>query len=378
MWALLAFALARTDTSEAAFASPAAQELVRHLQAAYADVPAELRDYRAEVRTVAELVLAADTGVAREIVLTRDRFVSEVRWSAEGYLHQRVLAQTVRTLAPVPYTLGSLLEQPWIIPHLYGRTLAILAGEGRAGAVNPLGIDGPRYYRYELGDTLVLRSPEATVRLVPLRVRPRRGIDARGTTLLVGTFEVDVDRRVVVRARFGTSEPGGGFLGRVYAFVELENALRGGRYWLPYRQRREVQVSAAALGGTIAARLVSTVERLQLNTGWRPTGRRVLLVRADSAATSAGRDETTDLWTVDDFQDLRLAAAGGAGGRTNARAVWQLRAQRGDHLIRYNRVEGLFLGVGARLLLGPPLNRRTELYATGGWAFAEEIGRAHV
>lgn len=378
MWMPLALAVILADTAEPAFADPAAEAVVRQLQAAYADVPAELRDYRAEVRTVAELVLAADTGVAREVVLTRDRFLSEVRWSAEGYLHQRVLAQAVRTLAPVPYTLGSLLESPWIVPHLYGRTLAILAGEGRAGAINPLGADGPRYYRYELGDTLVLRTPEATVRLVPLRVRPRRGVGAGDVTLLVGTFEVDVDRRVVVRARFGASEPGGGLLGRVYTFVELENALRGGRYWLPYRQRREVQVGAAVLGGTLAARLVSTVERLQLNTGWRPTGRRVLLVRVDSAAADPGGEEPAAAWTVDDFQDLRLATAGGAAGGAGGRAAVQLRPERGDHLLRYNRVEGLFLGAGARLLIGPPLERRTELYATAGWAFAEGTARGEL
>ena len=57
-------------------------------------------------------------------------------------------------------------------------------------------------------------------------------------------------------------------------FLELENGLWEGRYWLPYQQRRDVTFESRILGGSLTARVVSRWLSYDFNTGWEPTGRR--------------------------------------------------------------------------------------------------------
>ncbi len=64
-------------------------------------------------------------------------------------------------------------------------------------------------------------------------------------------------------------------------------------------------------------------------------------------------------------------------GRTEGvRAV--LRYERADHLVRYNRVEGAFLGAAVRVEPNDPDRRDWHLYAHAGWAFAETVARGEL
>ena len=58
-------------------------------------------------------------------------------------------------LAPTPYTLGSLLEAPWIIPHLYGNTINVFSLSPTPGgrtqlaqAIHPFSLRGIDFYHY--------------------------------------------------------------------------------------------------------------------------------------------------------------------------------------------------------------------------------------
>jgi hypothetical protein len=317
-----------------------------------------------------------------------------VRWQRFGHLQQTVQGHRVRLLAPAPYTLGTILEEPWVIPHLYGGTIRVLSSViGGAGddqlvqALHPFGRAGPEHYFYEGDDPLTIFVEGERIVLVPITVRPRQPTDDRRMRLAVGTFWVDTTRAAVARARFGFTEPARGLI-RIAeggTFMELENGLWQGQFWLPFRQRRDILFASRILGGAVAGRVVNVFQDIELNTGWDPAGRpREVLVRAELPdqrglfgpwQRTVGED--AGAYTVDDFEDLRLAAAGAQRGEPPPVRVepWY---QRGEHLFRYNRVEGLYLGAAGRAVPGDPLRRDWELYGTLGWAFAEGTPRGEL
>jgi hypothetical protein len=365
------------------FDSPETESLVVRAIGALGEVPQELRDYRAVVQTTMQIVIAADTIGVADLPATVDELVSEVRWERGGYLHQRVIGHRMRILAPVPYTLATIMENAWVIPHLYGAR--IYAPLGGPPAINPFSASGPRYYRYQAEDTVRIRLPDELLTLVPITVRPRVAPGAADGQLLVGTFYIDTGRAAVARARIGFAGRERLLprtLGQIHTFIELENALWEGRYWLPFRQRRDIHMESRLLGGGVAGRIVNRFTDLQLNTGWVGSGELVQLqwdlqneqVAFAGWAAPVG-DEESEL-ALEDFADLRLAAE--ADARPHDRVRGQVHFDRGSHLIRYNRVEGTFVGIGGRIVPPNPRRNRWELYGTGGWAFAERTARGEL
>lgn len=366
------------------FDTPQTESLVVRAIEASGDIPAELLDYRSEVHTTMQISIAADTAGVSDLPATVDELVSDVRWHRSGFLHQDVIGHRMRVLVPLPYTLASIFENVWVIPHLYGsRIYAPLAGPP---AVNPFSANGPRYYRYQADDTIRIGFQGEELLLVPINVRPRgRVADDSGAQLLVGTFYIDVRRAAVARARVGFAGrdrilPRS--LGQVESFFELENGLWEGRYWLPFRQRRDIFMESQLLGGAVTARVVNRFETMELNTGWQPTGEMVRLEWGliDAGTAFAGwrapvGDEESAL-SAEDFADLRLATSAERGGAPATRL--QLHYDRASHLLRYNRVEGPFLGLGARLVPPDPNRNRWQLYGTAGYAGAERTVRGEL
>jgi hypothetical protein len=365
------------------FDSPETEALVVRAIQASGEVPAELLDYRAQVHSTMHISIGADTLGVADLPASVDELVSEVRWARTGHLHQDVVGHRMRVLVPLPYSLATIFENVWVIPHLYGaRIYAPLAGPP---AINPFSASGPRYYRYVAEDTVRIRLPDEVLTLVPITVRPRVSPGEADVQLLVGTFYVDAARGAVARARLGFAGRDRLLprtLGQVETFFELENGLWEGRYWLPFRQRRDILLESRLLGGAVAARVVNNFIDIQLNTGWVPAGELVRLewnLQDQRAAFADWRgpigDDESEL-SIEDFADIRIAS------RVDARPDDAVRAQfhfeRGSHLFRYNRVEGLFLGAGGRIIPPFPRLNRWEVYGTAGWAFAEGTPRGEV
>lgn len=382
---------AAADTLVAVYDTPATRALVERTIAESGNIPAGLQDYQAKVFSAIEMSLASDSTLGGEIPVSVDELASTVRWSRGGGLEQRVEGHRIRLSVPAPYTLGTILDRPWVIPHLYGPTIQALSvslggssrPRGGPRALHPFSARGPLFYRYIAGDTVRIRVQGELVTLVPVQVLPRGGDAGDNLHFVVGTFFLDVDRGAVARARFGFIEAGGRLrMGEFATFVELENGLWKGKFWLPYRQRREIQFASPLLGGGAASRIVNIFTGYQLNTGWAPEpGQRVRLIRAateDSghfggwkqAMRSAAEDDPND------FADLRRLAMG--GGAAPGTVDVSLHYERPDHLFRYNRVEGAFAGLGVRLAPAGAAPERWQLYATGGWAAAEETARGEL
>lgn len=349
-------------------------------------VPQGLDDYRAAMGAVIYLSLQSDTAQGGELPVTVDEFAGEVRWERDGDVQQTIHGHRVRMLAPTPYTLGSLLEAPWIIPHLYGNTINVFSLSPTPGgrtqlaqAIHPFSLRGIDFYHYRSGSPVRVSTSEGVTTLVPITVRPRPGtLEQSGRTRLVaGTFWVDFDRAAVARARFGFAERGGRFVvTETGVFFELESALVEGQWWLPYRQRREIQVASPLLGGAVAIRIVTTLSGFEVNAGWdapQPGARLVMDLRDDAfAGVPPAEGEPTD---IADFADL-VAVVRPPGSTEGVQAA--LRYERGEHLFRYNRVEGPFLGLATRIQPRDPEARDWSVYAHAGWAFAEATARGEL
>ncbi|MDR0787098.1 MAG: hypothetical protein LBG44_04435 [Gemmatimonadota bacterium] len=367
------------------FDSPETESLVVRAIAAMGDIPAELTDYQARVQSTMQITIAADTVGVSDLPATVDEVISDVNWHRRGYLQQDVVGHRMRVLIPLPYTLATIFETPWITPHLYGPR--IYSPLGQAPALNPFSAEGPRYYRYQTGDTIRVRTTDQLLTLVPIEVRPRVPIKMSDVPLVVGTFYLDADRAAVARARVGFAGGSGGLprvMGQIETFLEFENALWDDRFWLPFRQRRDILFESRLLGGGVTARVVNRFDDIRLNTGWEPTGRMTTLTWSDTRDRQAFEnwrapigDEESEL-TAQDFADLRIVSTLGGDENADAAARLRLHYDRGNHLFRFNRVEGPYLGVGASLSpVFPRLNRR-EVYGTAGWAFAENTPRGEL
>jgi hypothetical protein len=373
------------DTLPRVYDSPETAALVQRVITASGEIPADLRDYRVSVRSAIHLTMNAEEEEGGDIPLTVDEYVSDVRWERRDYLEQTVTGHRVRVLVPAAGTMGGMLENPWVIPHLYGPTIDLIpvtagAQDRRGRALHPFGPEGPANYRYSAGDTVRISIRGERVTLVPISVRP--GAAVTDLQLVVGSFYIDIDRAAVARARFGFLERQRGLaMQEIATFLEMENGLWEGRFWLPFRQRREFQVTSPFLGGAIAARVVNTFGSFELNTGWVPgPGPRRRLVRGEQPGAFAEWEPVgveASEFAIGDFGDLRRQVELGVRDELpalSARLTWE----RFDHLFRYNRVEGAYLGIGTRLRPGNLAERPWEAYATAGWAFAEGTPRGEL
>jgi hypothetical protein len=366
--------------------TPETRALVTRVIQTGTTVPAGLDDYRAAMGAVIHLSLRADTAQGGELPVTVDEFAGEVRWERDGDVQQTINGHRVRLLAPAPYTLGSLLDAPWIIPHLYGNTINVFSLSATPGgrtvlaqAVHPFSFRGIDFYHYRGGTPVRVTTSEGVTTLVPVTVRPRPGtLEAAGKQRLVaGTFWVDLDRAAVARARFGFVERAGRFVvTETGVFFELESALIEGQWWLPYRQRREIQVASPLLGGAAAIRIVTTLAGFEVNTGWDAPQQGTRLVMDLRPGSFDGAPEVAgDPTDIGDFADLVQVVR---APESTEGVQMALRYERGDHLFRYNRVEGAFLGLGTRIQPADPERRDWSVYAHAGWAFSESTARGEL
>lgn len=381
----LALLLQQQPDTVPIFDLPATRTLVERVIATSAQPPAGLEDYRTTVQSSMYLTVAPDSAGGGDLPASVDELVSEVHWSRNGALHQEVRGHRIRMLVPFPYTLASILERPWVIPHLYGSDIYTPFAGRRA--INPFGSRGPTYYRYVADDPVQIRVQDQTVTLIPISVRPRATGETPGTVLVLGTFYLDEERAAVARARFGfagRTNDLSAALGGLETFLELDNALQEGKYWLPYQQRRDVVFNSSLLGGSVSARIVNRFIDYDFNTGWTPSGPPVALqwrLQPGQAAFAGWRQEVGDeagQYASSDFADLRLATMTSGGGAASGPPELHLHAQKGSDFFRYNRVEGAFLGIGGRVIPRDPQRERWQVYATGGWAFAERTARAEI
>lgn len=420
---LLSAALIQADS---VYASAALREAVARAAEDNREAPAELRSYRALVETEAALVIHTPEG--GELTGQIEQIASRVQWWRNGDYAQRVVGHRVQSAGP-NVSVISYMERGWTFPVLYGERMGLFGmdtDDPRRGrrrrrgpvyqVVHPFSPERDRIYRFEGGDTVaVLRLPERDVRVMRIRVTPRRPPDGR-VLAFHGDIDLDADRHQIVRmrGRLVVFRPEPGLVTRLLsagldavAYVELENAEYEGRYWLPYRQRVELQATAAVTDSRAVVRIVSGFREHEVITGDAalaaldsvgispdtsaapvdtaggapaPTARRPrfrLTFAPGDTLTRYGDwewnpGEGTAGLSARDFDDVAPPAL-----RPHGPPHLRFGARRITDVVRFNRIEGLYTGGGAVLAFrdaAPGL----ELRAGAGWAWSERTARGQV
>jgi hypothetical protein len=262
---------------------------------------------------------------------------------------------------------------------------------GTTYAIHPLGADRERVYRFSGGDTVEnLKVGDRVIRIVKLEVLAKEPLPPR-TTVFTGEIDLDADRKHMVRMRgtFATTVPTPAGPLHVLAisqfegaiFVELVNSEVNQEYWLPSYQRVDVQAVAATTGDAKAVfRIVSrfhdyavTPPESTLDVSATDTLRArphvlTIATRDSLARFSAWREEmgaASATLSAEDFADVAPPR-----WRATGTPLVRLQAERLSDLVRFNRVEGLFtgLGVSARMRDAAP---GLTLRALGGYAWTE-------
>lgn len=419
----LAAQLAVTAAADTAtYSSPGLRALVGEAVRVNNRVPAALGSYRAKLES--EISIGERDGAGHENSESIEQVASELHWSRTGDFEQHVTGYRSQSIGLQFATIG-FFRNAWVVPSLYGNRLALLFGVDTTGrrrnssgtrplgsigdttartslvAIHPLSLERERLYRYSGGDTLeYLKIGEREIRIVRVLVEPKANLPYR-TVVFSGEMDLDADRKHVVRMRgsFASTADGpesrlGGLLGSArltgIAFVELVNSEVNQEFWLPSYQRFEAQAMIPVMGDAKAVfRIVSRFSDFVItppNAAAMAAGVPLDTLRArphvlslatrDSlAAFNAWREEIgaqTGLTNSSDFMDVAPAR-----WRPDGAPLVLVQTERLSDLLRFNRIEGLFtgLGVAAKMRDAAP---GVTLRAVGGYAWSERTARGRL
>ena len=382
---------AAQQAADSVYSSAALRDLVAAVAAANHRPPPALQGYRSHIET--ELALALRDTLGREHAAEVEQVATEAHWTRADRYELHIVGYRSQNVG-VPYSTLSIVRG-WTVPTLYGERLtlgAYIAGPNRRDtliAVHPFADDREQYYRYSGGDTVaVLHIGQRLIPIARIRVHP-----AFRTRTPLGAFdgEIDVDavRHQIVRLRgrieiLSRPSRADSRLFRLTgivsaAYVEFVNAEIGANFWLPALQRTEFEASFPLLGQTRAIfRIVSNISDIVVDTSAArdTTGSlRVIVTWAPSDSISRFADwrreigAQTEAVHSDDFQDLAPPA-----WRDNGPPHVRLFPNSLRRAFRFNRVEGLYLGIA------PTVEFRSaqpglSAGVFGGWAFSEKTAR---
>lgn len=387
---LVAIPLQAERGGDSIHASARVRELVELAAAAHARPPDGLTSFTSDMESEIGILIRGAEG--EEVATQVEQVAGHIAWRRDGSLTQVVSGYRARLLGLTLSTL-SFMKVPWVVAPLYGDRVPLIfapdsvdeAGGGAAPPgtgerqapgreapkdvpkrlVHPFASDRADFYRFSGGDTVLsLRLPERTVPLVRVTVEPWRV--PPDAMVFQGEIDLDAVRHEIVRVR-------GQLLGRPrraslltrlldatmegYFLLDLENAEWEGSVWLPHRQRIEMEVKPSFSEDLVILRLMTSFTGTQVNTlvpdevpatSLRRPPRALVIAQADTlrefrdwrrelgAATAEG-----DARDFDDVAPDALRSGGpprlrvGTGGLSDA--------------LHYDRVEGLFTGLGARV-----------------------------
>jgi hypothetical protein len=322
-----------------------------------------------------------------------DELDVEVYWQAPNRSKQIIRGWRDRSFLPTDIAYHR--DHLGIVTNNFGDLIRIGEGDEVRDAIHPLSAPGLTAYDFALGDSLTIRGPRGNVRVREVLVRPR----AYNRPLVVGRLYLDGESAELVRFRFSFTPAA--YLERTLEDISvvLENSLREGRFWLPYRQEIEIRRRASWLDfpvrGIIRGRW--EIDDYDLDVAVPPS----VLAGPDIGGLEQARpDDST--WAVPlreaiaaesgpiEQQDMealrvevsRLATAHGLSGLHRARVA----TGSVSDLVHVNRVQGLTLGVGGSVHLGEGRFRlrpsaalgTSDQRVTGGLAVVGGFGATEV
>ena len=324
-------------------------QAVERRSSSFAD--STLHHYSARARGV--LTFRAELGIgagSTSRLVKGDEVQVEVYWQRPNRSKQIIRAWRDSTFFPTD--LSYHRDHLGIVTDDFGPAIRIGDGDEVRDVVHPLAPAGPALYDYRLGDTISLRSPGSALVLIELEIRPK---DER-TSAAVGRLFLDRDRLQVVRSDLSFTPAA--YVDRELEdiVVRLERAMYEGRYWLPFRQVIEIRRRTAVvdLPFRTVIRGDWSIDEHEVNGALPPidwSGPSVGGLRRPAVAgwaTGLGRAIDSSLGLVSrDLEAVRGEVAQLARSRL-LDGLPRLRpgVSRVSDALRFNRVEGLAVGIG--------------------------------
>jgi hypothetical protein len=343
--ALIQTAPAQGADSQAAFATPRVEALIRRAQARHALADTTVGDYQAAFRTRLTVSLGRRRW-ARIPPWAAEEQTGVIRWQRPDDLQIEMAGRRARTRDPNA-EFRSVFDEPWFVPRAVGDSVRLAGGDfPEQAALHPLAADGPDWYRYELLDSLVIRNVDREeIRLYRVKTEPRRA----GKALVVGYLLLDQGTGDVVRFSFrfvGTelwvvpesetdedardARIANKWINRVLSLnADLEYAMQEGRHWMPYRQVVSGSVEIPFVSdAVIPFSFTTTFDDYEINTG------RPIVFRAPAPDDSVGRAERQKL--IDS-----LAAGDSTFWRRTGRDVSGTRGDQGRYEVHIPPLDSL-------------------------------------
>lgn len=391
---LLAQLSVAQQAADSNYSRPALRALVEQVARNNHRAPASLHAYTSHIETEVSMLIRDSLG--REHSAEVEQMASAGHWDRGGAYDIHVIGYRSQSVG-VPYSTLNIVRG-WTVPSLYGERLALGAYFMRARrssdtlvSIHPFAPDRDLYYSFSGGDTIAtLNAGSRRIPIVRIHVEPRTHAPTNLYTFL-GEIDVDADAKQIVRMRgqiipiaehpsLGARITRAALGVTAAAYIEFVNSEIGGKYWLPTFQRTEFQASIAIFGqARPVIRIVSnigdinvdesavagdSVERRRVSVTWAPADS---IDRYNSWQNEIGTQSSAV--HSDDFADLAPDA-----WKTTGPPRIELFPNSTSRIVRFNRVEGLYLGVAPTIefrSLAPGL----QVGAFGGWAFTEETVR---
>ena len=329
---------------------------VERRQTAQAD--SSLQSYRTRAHGfVFFLAQLGETLTEPPRLVKADELQVEVYWQAPGRSKQNILGWRDGTWLPTDINYHR--DHLGIVTNDFGDLIRIGEGDEVRDVPHPLSPAGTRQYDFLLRDSLRLDTPQGTLTVYEIGVRPRDF----SVPSVVGTIYLEVATAALVRFRFSFTPAAYRDNQLEDISIVLENSLWENRYWLPYRQEIELRRRTTWLDfparGIIRGRW--EIGQYEFNTPLDPS---LFAGPAISGLRRPAPEDTTlfagpldsaiaDVAAPLNAQDMaalrteveQIAGTRALGGLASRR----LAARSLSDVIKFNRVQGLALGFGATL-----------------------------
>lgn len=362
--------------------------------------PGRIASYTADVQSEAAVISVRAGFVDGPSSI--ESYASTVSWDRDGEFRQHAIGFRARS-ANLPMSTVRWLLLGWITPMTYGDHIAIFGRQaggdslvpghrgidpGLVYAISPLGAESHRYYRFTRVDTTRAgRFDGDTLTVYRMSVEPI-SLPRERRLLFRGAVDLVPGSLQIVRMRGSLESSGEQFelyRGLRFASVpkvsycDLVNAPAADGTWLPSVQRFEWHGTSAPGGGTSALRVVSIFRNLTVDTAVTAGAEyddRPVFVLSSASGDSLHRFKKwavplgleTSRFDVTDFSDLKR------GIRISGGQLFVPAPRPGESILRYNRIEGIYVGVPLTYTVGDALPG-VFAHANGGYAFWEDAVR---
>jgi hypothetical protein len=164
-----------------------------------------------------------------------DELQVEVYWQTPGRSKQVILGWRDGTWLPTDINYHR--DHLGIVTNDFGDRIRIGEGDEVRDVPHPLSAAGLTLYDFVLRDSLRLATPQGTLTVHEVGVRPRNF----AVPSVVGTLFLEIGTAALVRFRFSFSPAAYRDNQLEDISIVLENSLWEGKYWLPYRQEIELR-----------------------------------------------------------------------------------------------------------------------------------------